>query len=69
MNSIVKKSVIAFAFLAASAFAGESPGKPEYGAWGIDLTAMDLKVKPARFGRTICENKSPPILIRRAPFA
>jgi putative endopeptidase len=46
MNSIVKKSVIAFACLAASAIGAEVLDKPEYGAWGIDLTAMDLKIKP-----------------------
>ena len=46
MNSIVKKSAIALACLAAGAFAAEGLDKPEYGAWGVDLTAMDLKVRP-----------------------
>jgi putative endopeptidase len=46
MNSAIKKSVIAFACFAASAFGAEGLDKPEYGAWGVDLTAMDLKVKP-----------------------
>jgi putative endopeptidase len=43
---MIKKSAVAFVCLAASAYGAENLEKPEYGAWGIDLTAMDLKVKP-----------------------
>jgi putative endopeptidase len=46
MNSILRKSAITFACLVASAMAAEGLDKPEYGAWGVDLTAMDLKVRP-----------------------
>jgi putative endopeptidase len=46
MNSMIKKSAIAWVCLAASAMSAEVLDKPEYGAWGVDLTAMDLKVKP-----------------------
>jgi len=45
MNSMIKRSAIAFICMAASSAAAQAD-KPEYGAWGIDLTAMDLKVKP-----------------------
>ena len=46
MKAILRKSAIALTCLAASAFAADNSDKPEYGAWGVDLTAMDLKVKP-----------------------
>ena len=46
MNSIFRKSAVALACLAASAASAQGADKPEYGAWGVDLTAMDLKVKP-----------------------
>jgi putative endopeptidase len=50
MIAPIKKSAIAFACLAATAMgasaAAEGLDKPEYGAWGIDLTALDLKVRP-----------------------
>jgi putative endopeptidase len=46
MISLIKNSAIAFACLAASALGADGLDKPEYGAWGIDLTAMDLNVEP-----------------------
>jgi putative endopeptidase len=52
MNSILTKSAaLAFACmaagtLAAGALAAEGADKPQYGTWGVDLTAMDLHVKP-----------------------
>src|SRR5579872_3324085 len=47
MNTMIKKSVaLAVGCWMASAIHADVSDKPEYGTWGVDLTAMDLKVKP-----------------------
>ena len=38
--------LVAAACLAATAGIGQETEKPQYGAWGVDLTAMDHRVKP-----------------------
>jgi len=38
--------VVAAACLAVNASSAQGPEKPQYGAWGVDLTAMDPRVKP-----------------------
>ena len=38
--------VVAAACLAAIAVSAQESEKPQYGAWGVDLAAMDLHVKP-----------------------
>ena len=38
--------VVAAACLAANAVSAQGSEKPQYGAWGVDLTAMDPRVKP-----------------------
>jgi putative endopeptidase len=46
-NSATKKlAVLGLALVSASALSAESSDKPQYGSWGIDLTAMDTRVKP-----------------------
>ena len=49
MRIVLLAAVSAFA-MSSAAFAAEpvpsSPGKPMYGAWGVDLTGGDAKVKP-----------------------
>jgi putative endopeptidase len=45
----MKRTLLAatmFAFATFSAAHGQEAGKPQYGAWGFDLTAMDPAVKP-----------------------
>jgi putative endopeptidase len=47
MNTMIRKAVaLAIGCWMSSVIGAEVSDKPEYGAWGIDLTAMDLKVKP-----------------------
>jgi hypothetical protein len=38
--------VIAAVCLAANAASAQESEKPQYGAWGVDLTATDPRVKP-----------------------
>jgi putative endopeptidase len=47
MNSTTKRiAILALALMFTGAVSAAALDKPQYGAWGIDLTAMDTTVKP-----------------------